>query len=150
MTKVLVIGEAPSKWMTENGITEPLPLASRDLSQLAGLSWPDEWNEKFECINVLDQWPGRSPNGKNDLWPVDLARRAALTLVPKMQGLQSVVLLGHRVADAFGLRDSEFFAWQPIHGTRVTVTPHPSASRWWDDPANRLKARVFWSGVSKG
>lgn len=59
-----------------------------------------------------------------------------------------MLLAGKRVASAFGL-DEEYLADPvafPIGGRPVAVhvVPHPSGvNRWWNEPANRERARAF-------
>lgn len=144
--------------MKENGISLPLPLARRELAALAGIT-PMRFDELFECTNVLSEWPGRSDNGKNDVFPMDRAIPAAKALLPKLEG-RKVVLLGQRVSAAFDVREPIFqwvsrgFAWRG-HDDIVTVTchlavsPHPStANRWWNKPENRISARMFWGTLA--
>lgn len=149
--KVLIVGEAPSQWMERNRVTTPLPLARWDLARLAGVSMP-QFNELFECVNVLDKWPGRGSNGKNDLFPMELARLA----VAKMDIVgRRVIFLGRRVESAFRLSPLplSLFTWQQTFGEpklHWAVSPHPShANRWWNDINNRRDAAIFWGEVAK-
>lgn len=139
---ILVIGEAPSKYMDQRGFTKPLLLASRDLAELAGLRWPKEWEEVVEVRNVLDKFPGRQLSGKGDLFPIWEAQSEASKM--SFEGYPRVVLLGRRVGSAFGL-SGDWFCWTTFKGTSVAVAPHPSkVSHWWNSKENVEAARQFW------
>lgn len=114
--RILVVGEAPSKWMETHGVVEPLPLAGKELARMAGVRWPDQWLEMFEPVNVLDKWPGRAEHGKGDSFPHVEASRCATKLIrEKVIGRHKVVLLGRRVATAFGgLAWANWFTWQQV------------------------------------
>jgi hypothetical protein len=55
-----------------------------------------------------------------------------------------LVLLGRKVAEAFGLADMPAFSSrQIIGGPRVVVLPHPSGRNMtWNDPASVARARL--------
>lgn len=147
--KVLVVGEAPSRWMEEHGVTDPLPLAGRELANLAGVPWPHGWYEKFEPLNVLSSWPGKQ--GKGDAFPLteDTLQAARRIVDAHFHVGRRVVLLGYRVRAAFGVYTLELFEWVQLNGAMVAVCPHPShVNRWWNDHANVLKAREFWSKLA--
>ena len=172
--KVLVIGEAPSKFAHEQGVKDALPLARRDLAELAGLTLVD-WNERFECINVLDTYPGPAPGGKGDDFPMREARGSAERLKLKMVEHDRVVLLGRRVACAFMIDPwLDWFVWTVLHLAKtekvpqmvhkddplgpwptielkqvlVVVALYPSkVSHWWNDRSNVARAARFWGGL---
>lgn len=83
----------------------------------------------------------------DDAWPPLVARAAAARLrVEALAGSSVVVLLGHRVAGAFGVDRVSWFS--AVERARQTwyVAPHPSGrSRWWNVPGNVERAMVFWS-----
>lgn len=95
--------------MEENGVTIPLPLARGELAALAGII-PHKFDELFECVNVLDKWPGKQ--GKGDAFPLEMARPKALSMRSKLLKHRRVVLLGKRVEMAFGL-SRPWFQWAP-------------------------------------
>lgn len=135
---ILVVGEAPSKWMKEREVSEPLPLARRELAQLAGLSLV-QFNQKFECINLLKEWPGKQ--GKGDAFPMDLARAAAARV--KLDGRRAV-FLGQRVAAAFYI-DIPILQWRTASWGETAISPHPShVNRWWNLLGNKQQAARFW------
>lgn len=154
--KVLVVGEAPSRWMEENGVTLPLPLARRELACYAGIT-PPRFDELFECVNVLDKWPGKE--GKGDAFPLALAKIRAFEMLENWAG-RRVVLLGQRVSSAFLLRDPYLFNWRPFEWTiadgsksavcEMAICPHPSGvNRWWNKAENRRAAAMFWGELVK-
>lgn len=60
-----------------------------------------------------------------------------------------VVLLGANVSRAFGVSFRKLsevvLSWHPVgEGLAAAVVPHPSGlNRWWNDPDNRVRARLF-------
>lgn len=143
--RTLVIGEAPSRFMHESRCDIPLVLAANDLARLCDLNI-SEFHEHFECINVLDRWPGKE--GKGDAFPLELAAPRAARIVVCEQSRERIILLGTRVARAFGVPSMPFFLWFPTIGHHCAIAPHPSkVSRWWNDIDNRLQAKAFWKGL---
>lgn len=57
------------------------------------------------------------------------------------------ILLGSRVATAFGMKAYDGFTWNTIlRDCRVARMPHPSGRNlFWNDPANVARARAFLS-----
>lgn len=65
---------------------------------------------------------------------------AAEHLAPDLKG--PVVLLGLRVATAFGLGGVSYFSRWRVNGVVFVVVPHPGhMNRWWNSPVNRVRAR---------
>lgn len=150
--KVLVVGEAPSRWMQERGITDALPIAGKELAAMAGITWPGRWFELFEPVNVLGSWPGKQ--GKGDAFPLDLAIPAMRELVEEFHLYTRVVLLGRRVEMAYnGAVGRRLSHQEPLfHGfdARIAVAPHPShVNRWWNSIENRAAASRFWMDVAR-
>lgn len=138
---VLVVGEAPARRIA--GRPE-LALVGTGLEELGGLSLL-EWLLRVARVNLLDRWPGAAPKG--DLFDAPAARAHAERLRPALPRFRRVVLLGRRVESAFGLERGEWFEARDPEG-RVAVAPHPSrVSHWWNEGANYLAARAFWTGV---
>lgn len=131
-TRPLLVGEASN---LPGG--EVLRGASgRRLADLAGEDL-DRFHELFECVNLLARWPGRSGGVKGHVFDPAAARRAAARL--DLRG-RTVVLLGKRVARAFGLADPPWL--QPLRLGRgeaaAFVVPHPSGIvRWYNEAGNR-------------
>lgn len=119
------------------------------LADLAGMSVA-EYLRVFDRTNLVRGYSGPRLTARR-------AREAADELRRSLGG-RRVVLLGRTVAAAFGLsRDAEWFRWLPMSTEaggpgvfRVVAAPHPSGlSRWWSDPLNVARARVFWSGLGQ-
>lgn len=145
--KPLLIGQAPAQHATGNG-----PLSGRCGEALAALCELDlvQFLADFDRVNLLGRFPGKS--GKGDRFPIEVARRRAIDLL--MSGTlfdRRVVLLGGNVAKAFGVDYPRPFEWQSRRALVYAVAPHPSGiNLWWNDPANRAAARVFWRELASG
>ena len=141
-----MIGEAPS---ANGDRTDPIGgRAERVLCELAGF---DDLGSRFLRTNLISDWPG--PNGKGSAWPRDVARERAMMQASFLTGHRpAVVLLGKRVADAFGV-DSEYFVWREpdlIKAPHVVI-PHPSGvNRALNDPdVRRRTGEVLNEAVRK-
>lgn len=147
--KPLIVGEAPSK----NELPER-PIEGRIGARLAvccGLPY-DEFLERFERVNLLRVRQDTKEKG----FEFDAAAAAHVawqmaaplsTQFAFHEG-RTVLLLGKRVAAAFGA-DTRYFERQRI-GTRaeVYVLPHPSGvNRWWNDEANQRRMVEFMHGI---
>lgn len=119
---------------------------ARGLSRIWDLTWAAQTPafvgqmEKLEdllgvsldrAINLLPPHPCPAP------WDARKARKIALAMVRWARG-HDLVLLGRKVASAFGLGDAEFGE----HRARVILMPHPSGrNRLWNDEEFRAKMR---------
>ncbi len=139
--KPLIIGEAPSK-----NETTPRPIEGRigrRLARLAGLSLP-EFLAHFDRVNLLDVRQDTAEHGFtfDRLAAIDAAYRLQQTFAHN----QIILLLGHRVADAFGIVKRIYFIEQRFTVMRgeIRILPHPSGiNRWWNDPRHMLEAETF-------
>lgn len=149
--RVVVMGEAPRSAKHDVNVGEPLSGRSgRILADCCGVDlW--EFMQAFERRNLLRAVPGLAPSGKGTLWPKDLARAAARSVIAerRLEG-RRVVFLGGRVLDAFANwvslpRNQERFRWVDLGAFEVAVAPYPSGvNRWWNDWRHREQAKVFW------
>lgn len=131
---VLVVGEAPGR--RSGGVLEGY---ERKLSGLSSL----------RRVNLVETYPGPAPS-KGALFPAHEAARAAIRLDRRTDRGTSFVLVGRRVAAAFGFRRHEYdmFDWFARGGRSFVVVPHPSGvNTWWNDPAHREIARRFMAGL---
>lgn len=140
--KPLLVGEAPARG------TEGLPpFSGRSGAFLARVAGFDV-AARFECVNLLDRWPG--PQGKGSAFPLAEARAAALELDV---GGRTVILAGWRVAHAWPDRAPRAYlvAVDGAHGGPLAVLPHPSGvCRWWNDAWRRDAARRFLARAARG
>lgn len=136
----VVVGEAPGR-----GTDPARPLrgdSGRRLARYAGLGGDvGELARRAERVNLVDRFPGGQ--GKGCRFPREDARRGARDLLALAPG-RDLLLLGKRVAGALGWTDAEYLRWLPLKSCRLACVPHPSGvNRWWNDPANRRRARAF-------
>ena len=93
-------------------------------------------------VNVFDEWPGPAKSGKGDAFPMRRARRLADEMRAGMAG--RVVLVGRRVATAFGFAGIPPCRWEDFAGLQVAMIPHPSGvNRWYNDARNKATVAVF-------
>lgn len=136
-TGTLLVGEAPSRASDAD-----VPFSGRSGDRLRELLGR-ELEPTFATRNLFVAWPGR--DGKGSRFDLAAARgSAALVFSEAALDRRQLVLVGKRVAGAFGVR-AGYLEWQrPILGVRVVVFPHPSGvNRWWNDPSNVARARDF-------
>jgi uracil-DNA glycosylase len=144
--KPLIIGEAPSK----NEVTEhPIEgRAGKRLAALAGLPL-SEFLAHFNRVNLLHVRQDTAEHG----FQFDrlAAYRSAQRLIPAFQEDEQIILmLGKRVADAFGITCIEYFVERRFRNVpgEFRVLPHPSGiNRWWNDPHNVLLAKQFMQNI---
>lgn len=92
-----------------------------------------EYLQKFERRNLLQTRDGR--------WSAPLAREAAQKVLREANGAP-LVLLGARVAAAFGLPSLPFIVRRQLPSP-ILVLPHPSGRcRVWNDARNFERARA--------
>jgi uracil-DNA glycosylase len=151
--KPLIIGEAPGP----NG--DPAkPLDGRPAQRLlecmqatsAGEEFTRTLGALFEIRNLLDEPAARPEGSKGTDWNEDAARLAALKLVVLVERGQPTVLLGKRVAKAWG-KQTDYWDWSPNSVRPVVVIPHPSGIvRLWNDPVTRVRAGyALWQACGK-
>lgn len=162
----LLLGEAPNRWMQENGRPE-LALWREDLADLCGVDIK-EFLRLFARANLLPTWPGHSETlgtgareggggrTRGSRFPFDLAMPRARALIEtlvdrKASPFLRVILFGRRVARSFGIPPTQpFFELVRLRAFPFVVVPHPSgASHWWNDPANVRTARAWWTRAAK-
>lgn len=153
----LIVGEAPSRQMQEAIDAGDENAASYaclhpNLAAIAGIDVKDLYL-LFRRANLLQRWPGPSRSGRGDDFDESAGRASALALSRYVKDphnrVREVVLLGRRVARAFGFGpQTPFFAELIDRGPRLYVAPHPSkVSRWWNKPENVAGAQSFWLAI---
>lgn len=126
--KLVLVGEQPGSGPTNEG-----PLGGECARRLAAhLGVPTRVVLAQHRTNLLPE-PGP--------WDTRAARVAAVELNDAATGLP-FVLLGRRVANAFGLRDVRPFVWVKLGTRSYLLLPHPSGRcRSWNDPLVRAQAQ---------
>ncbi len=148
MTRLVIVGEAPGP---RDGPGTPLQGVNLQgtggrLRALCGLT-EARWR-RVERVNLLPFCPG----GR---FPAELAASQAANLSHSLLRSRRLVLLGRRVALAFGVPRSagrEYAEWtrSPL-GPEVAVIPHPSGKNlWYNDSANRRRVERFLRGALAG
>lgn len=140
MTRVLAVGEAPSRRSPNS-----TPLGSLRVKVLVGLAL----GRDVEVVgrNLFDKPMPRS--GKGSAFQLDLARERAVVVLRSLQRVRrydAIWLVGKRVARAFRASGVEYL--EPIYLYGVTkpvyVVPHPSGvNRWWNEEENQEAWRKF-------
>lgn len=128
--KKLVIGEAPGP----RGMKNMIEVLYRKTGVLL---------RRAEHRNLLHTWPGPDrDSGKGSAFPLRHAQaRARRFRVAK--NVDTVLVLGKRVARAFGL-EVGYFEFVERNGRLWAVIPHPSGvNHWWNDVGNRVRAMEF-------
>jgi uracil-DNA glycosylase len=152
---IVLVGEAPSQ---HSNPKKPFSGASgKTLAKVAGLSGYEELRARATLLNVLDRWPGKGNAGeKGSRFPLVRAKPHAAKILARFLYREgaSIVLVGKRVARAFGFDEVPPFRWAmsvKIAGVdlgRVAVMPHPSGcNHWWNAEENRAAASAFLRGV---
>lgn len=141
MGKVLIVGEAPGR----GGGHVLAGRCGALLCAAAGLGSYAELVRAARLENLLAFYPGRE--GRGAAFPRATAAVAARRVLVNLEPASTIVMLGHRVAGAFGVR-ADYFAWVRLGSSRAAVFPHPSGlNRYWNVPENRRRASVFLRGV---
>ncbi len=139
MTRVLIIGEAPSK-----NEPDPKPIEGRighRLAAYAGLTF-EEFLARTERVNLLDVRQDTAEKGFtfDHTKAVEQARKIIASLEPN----RHVILLGKRVARAVGCMKDYFEPCHLENNITLYVVPHPSGiNRWYNDPANQNMMERF-------
>jgi uracil-DNA glycosylase len=131
--KPVIIGEAPGRdSLRDTPSFALMGSTGRNLCAIAGWDW-DEYLRRTERVNLfVDPIVGK--------WSPETARRAAHDLLPLFRG-RRVIVLGRKVAAAFGLDSAGNYSWMDFAGGRVMLVPHPSGrNRMWNDPLERAAA----------
>lgn len=104
----------------------------------------------FARTNVLDYWPGT--DGKGAVFPRAEARAAVENVLARIvRQRRTVILLGKRVAYAFGYGGLGYFDRARIGHATIVVVPHPSGvNRWWNQAKNRARMRRFMRRIAEG
>ena len=143
------MGMAPGAKTHPRAPLLPVPATSSGgrLQELTGLSRM-EYLKVFDRANCLTFFPGKSGRQKGDVFPMREAKMAA-DIHKQWLTYRRVIFVGRQVATAFGWKPKElpWFTWKVDTDwkMRCTVIPHTSGcNRFWNDPENRERARLFF------
>lgn len=153
MSRPVLVGESPPTGASVETISPLFPVPSAGsgarLQRMTGLGRA-EYMRRFARINLVST-PGK-PGIKKARWAaVNLMRGGILSGC-------SVVLLGSRVAAAFGLSGLALMTWMELSVSagiglspvRVALLPHPSGMcRWYNDSGNLKRAIAFLSTLAE-
>ena len=143
--KPLIVGEAPSKNQDPERPVEGR--IGKRLANCAGLPY-DDFLQHFERVNLLHE--RQEVNGKGFVFDLHKAHGTAIVICTKLEPGRVVLLLGHRVAKAFGIKTAYFKPQrlQDLFEMTAFVVPHPSSiNRWWNSRANVTKAIKFMHDI---
>lgn len=125
----------------------PRPLegrVGRKLAAYCDLPY-DAYLNHFERVNLLQVRQDTKENGFE--FDLAAARVEADKLQRNFKEGQIVLLLGGRVAEAFGVHDA-YFVKNALGPAEGYIVPHPSGvSRWWNEHHNRVQAAEFLRGI---
>lgn len=140
MTKLLFIGEAPSRPIGGPGWAPFGAGSGLRLATWAGLT-PYGMRKRARLINLFDD-PVDGWSAKEAAWS---ARRLWASVALERD---VVVLLGRKVATAFDLAHVEPFVMFQTSGPAMAMIPHPSGrNRYWNEPAHVDQAERFLRGL---
>lgn len=146
--KPIIIGQAPGPNTDPMEPLHPLPSTGTGgrLLEVMGIS-PEDYLAMFRRTNLLHCFPGQWR--KEDRWPKRDAVIAAQAIKPLLER-KDVILVGRRVAVAFGYRSEDlgFHQWyeEELWGYRVAIVPHTSGrSHWYRREENLKQAQAFWN-----
>lgn len=150
----LVVGEAPGR-RTDPDRPFHASQSGAHLAVQAGMSL-ERLLVSARFVNLLHRWPGKQSarttyRGTGSRFPMRKARQAASQIPLK----GTVILVGRRVARAFGFASLEYFSPLELPAavgewprTLVWVIPHPSrANRHWNRVENCHEARRYLSRI---
>jgi uracil-DNA glycosylase len=132
--KLVIVGEAPGAERPPDPKMVLLGSTGANLAKIAGWSWRDYFALTERHNLFLDPQPH---------WNLRKAKAAAADLEHKLEG-RDIILLGSKVAEAFGYEDMPNYRWHNEVWANIARVPHPSGrNRVWNDDAERARARLF-------
>lgn len=134
MRKIILVVQAP-----DADTSSPIPgVSGKHLAALAGVEY-EKLGEAFERVNLLPEF--------QEKFKMKAAKPAAEALKPQLVG-KIVLLVGKKVAEAFGLKKAEPFVEHTtdVSGAFVAaMIPHPSRlNLYWNAPANVETAKAYF------
>lgn len=143
--KVLLLGQAPSASSDPDHAFAGN--SGRFLAALCGLTHA-QFLALYARRNVCDEYHGKQERGNGDAvfnrqLPEDLPGPAECPLV---------IAVGAVASAAIGIKKKplRYFEIHFINGRAVVPVPHPSGvNRWWNEPANKVRAGIFWCWLTR-
>lgn len=139
---VIVFDESPG--LSQSDSKEPLTSypgsAGERLQTIMGLS-RKHYLERVMRLYLVDS--------QSREWPKTQAKEIATAYLEAgfcFSSRVNLVLLGRKVAHAFGLFSSKFFEEQLVDGFRIFVVPH-IGSDWYNDSENYHKSQEFFRNL---
>lgn len=156
---LLIVAQAPGRPSSKLG--RPLEYSS-SLTRLAtygGVTPRDRIYELADVVNLIKYYPGQTPDGKYDIFPMGEAVINATAMRKNLHMYARVVLLGVAVRSAFARANVIPYElgwfegherWRGHRLTIITPSPHPAGtSTFWNDPAALAAGTAFWHRVFK-
>ena len=150
---LLIVGQAPNKEIWKRATARGRRGAERRSARLAlsgrcGRKLAELLGVELEVflartrrVNLNDRWHGK--DGKGDAFDEVAGVKKAQAIWRSRGGPKRVVLLGHVVAECFGMVGDFLEVHWTFDDRRWLIFPHPSGvNRWWNDPKNRRRARA--------
>lgn len=143
MSRVVFVGEAPSPTTQRFGGAPLVGETGRRLAMWAGLSAAD-FHARVTCLNLFERLPEK-------WYPKDARERAIVMWHEQFVEGDRVVMLGVRVAAAFGLKQRvrkrqvlTWFEWVERDLWSYAVMPHPSGlNHYWNVEEHHRLAEEF-------
>lgn len=152
-SRIVLIGEAPGPRTLSRAPLFPSPKnsAGYKLYELTGLENRHRYLTRFQRANLLRRHPGTWKGLKRpkDRWPTREARFAADAMLHFMRG-RTVIIVGRRVATAFGHSTVPFLEWRSDRewGYKFAIVPHTSGrNHFYNEPGNRDLVRAFFEDL---
>lgn len=151
MGRLILVGEAPG------GKSGSLPGPALDVRGATGKRLSRMMKLTPEEFMALDRRNLFDTTDEGRAWDRYAAARRAWRMTKTFEDGDRVILLGGRVADAFGLRDYPRFVWMsinpedPLCPVDIAIIPHPSGrNRAYNDPAIYDEATAFLRRATHG
>lgn len=156
--KPLLVGQAPGPNTDPDLPLFPYPKTSAAgrLKRIMDISMGD-YLRTFDRVNVFRDFQGGKPS--RDHFPLTTAKLIARSMMPMLQG-RTVILVGRKVSEAFGLNDMEYHQFNELQVMRrspisdhkgkalFAVVPHTSGRNpWYNKEENMVQAKAFWVDV---
>lgn len=155
--RLLIVGQAPGAPGSHQGRPLEFSPSLTRLAMYSGVAPKEKMYELADFVNLLERYPGRTADGKYDVFPIEEGVMAAQRLRGSLHNYARVILLGAAVRECFerahtipkGLGWFEGYEkWRGTKLTIITPSPHPAGTpTFWSDPASLVAGTAFWRRV---